>query len=472
MVSVLRSTFTLSIGSIIGILVGLGSNKVYASLLGPNGLGLLGLLQGLLGITTLVAGMGLSSGLVRLGSPLVSVQDDIGFAALRQAAWQIYLWFSGGAVFLLLIFKHPIAQSMLAGSPTWMVGVVALALLISLAAGIQIGLLNAHHHVRVLAQVTAFSSLIGSVLGIFIIWWWGSVALPSVLLTTPLSQWAVSRFFVTKLSHSSQFLTPKHVRRARNELLCFGLPFTASQIVGSAVQLGMPFLVLQQLGQQEVGYYKATILFSTAYIGFLLNALVQDFYPRLSVLRGQREAFLETLNVQQYIVMLLGGSMVIVSLSVLPFIIPLIFSPEFEPTIEILRWQLVGDVFKFVSWTLGFAILAGSSSRIYFLCELAGGIFLFAFSWWGVEVFGIKGIGIGYLIGYALYLVSMAGVVSWQFNWKPWWSNLGILLMIIGIVLLVQSQPLFWGLVLALLWMIISTVHLIGFERVMRWVKS
>jgi O-antigen/teichoic acid export membrane protein len=467
--SVLKSTFILGSGSAIGLLASLAANKVYAILIGPEGIGLLGLLQGLLGITTLLAGMGLSSGLVRLGSGLVSRGDDISFAALRQMAWQIYFWFSGGVVILLLLFRNPIARTMLVNSPAWLVGVVALALFISLAAGIQIGLLNAHHQVQTLAQVTALATLLGSGIGVVLVWFWGSVALPGVLLTTPLSQWLISRIFALRLPRTQQFPSQERLSQARTELLRFGLPFTASQLVGSAVQLGMPFLVLHQLGQQEVGYYKAAILFSSAYIGFLLNALAQDFYPRLSALRNQRGALLEALNTQQRFVLLLGSSLVVVSIAVVSIIVPLVFSTEFKPTVDILRWQLLGDLFKFVSWTLGFAVLAGSKSLVYFLCELAGGSLLFAFSWWGMQTFGIRGLGIGYLLGYVTYLFIMTAVVAWQLTWKPLWSNISILALAVVVVFWVQSQSLVWGLGVALIWAAFSFARIIGSARIMRW---
>lgn len=168
----------------------------------------------------------------------------------------------------MLIFSQPIADHMLADSPLWVVVLVVLAMLLSLAAGVQIGLINAHHRVRLLAQVTAISSVFGAVWGVVLVWFWREAAIPWLVLGVPVAQIALSTYFVGELNLSRVPSNAAKVKEARVLLLRFGLPYTGSQLVGSAVQLAMPFLVLHQLGQENVGYYRAAVLYSTAYIGF------------------------------------------------------------------------------------------------------------------------------------------------------------------------------------------------------------
>src|SRR5947209_8499677 len=69
MKSILKATAILSSGSLVSILVGLVSAKFSALLLGPSGVGYMGLLQSTLSLVVLVAGMGgISAGLVRAGA--------------------------------------------------------------------------------------------------------------------------------------------------------------------------------------------------------------------------------------------------------------------------------------------------------------------------------------------------------------------------------------------------------------------
>ncbi len=458
--SILRATLILGSGSAISLVAGFLSNKAYAVWVGPEGVGLLGLLQGLLAIAAIVAGMGLSAGLVRVGAARAAQRDAAFMVALRQAAWQIYGYFSGAVTLLVLLFSQPIAHLMLAKSPVYAVLWVAVALLMSLAAGVQIGLLNAYHRVGILARITAISSVAGAIWGIVLVWVWREAALPFVVLGTPLVQIVSSTWFVRELNLPDERPDLEQVRVARGELLRFGLPFTGSQLVGSAVQLGMPFLVLHQLGQENVGYYRAAVLFSTAYIGFLLNALGQDFYPRLSTLKDQPTAFREAIHTQQRFVLLLGSPLVAISLAVAPIIVSVLFSSQFRPTVAILQWQLLGDLLRFVSWTLSYAVLAGLSSRFYFITESLGGGMLLGFSLWGMRQFGLQGLGIGWLATYAGYLVVVAWLLVSRGIWTPVWSNVGLLGLglSIGVVVRLVSEP--WSLLFAIIWGLVCAVWL------------
>jgi PST family polysaccharide transporter len=352
----------------------------------------------------------------------------------------------------MLIFAGPIAQTFLAQSPAWTVLPVVAALMLGLAAGVQLGLLNTHQRIGALASLTALSSLIGAALGMALVWLWGSAALPLAVLALALAQWGLSRVFVNQLPKPSRVPDPVQLRQSRAELIRFGVPYTFSQLAGGIVQMGLPFLVLHELGQEEVGHYKAALLFSSAYIGFLLNALGQDFYPRLAGLKDQPGAFSASLDMQQRFVILLGSPLVTVSLAFAPMLIALLFSAQFAPTAGILSWQLLGDMFKFVAWVCGFAVLAGSSGRVYLLVEVVGGLLLLGFSWWGVRVYGLEGLGIGFLLAYMGYLVVLLGVLNHQRGWRPTRLNALLFGSAVGVALMVKWMPVPFNYWLALIW--------------------
>lgn len=461
--SILRATVILGSGSVVGLIAGFLSNKAYAVWIGPDGVGLLGLFQSFLGITVIGAGMGLSSGLVRLGAPHVKDEaSNSQLFALRQAAWQIYRLTILIFTIIILAFSHPIAEHLLAGSPVWGVGLLALGLALSLAAGVQIGLLNAYHRVGLLAQVTALSSIFGAVWGITLVWFWRENALPWVVLGVPLGQFVLSRIFLGRLRMPLNKANSRDIKAARIELLRFGLPFVASQLVGSVVQLGMPFLVLHQLGQDEVGYYRAAILFSTAYIGFLLNALGQDFYPRLSALQNKPRAFCATLDIQQRFVLLIGSPLVVVSLALAPLAVSVFFSSEFKPAVDILRWHLLGDLFRFVSWTLGYAVLAGLPNRAYLITETLGGVCLLTFSLWGMDRFGTSGLGVGWLLTYFCYLIVTGIAVAFGLRWRPSLTNVFLFLCAIGVATATVALPEVGKIMLSLLWGLVCISLLLG----------
>ena len=115
MKSILRATAVLGSSSVVSLLVGLASAKAWAVLLGPSGLGLMGLLQSLVGLAALVAGMGIGTGLVRAGANALAQEDQARVAALRQAAWFLLGALGGLAALILTVFRVPISEWLLGG---------------------------------------------------------------------------------------------------------------------------------------------------------------------------------------------------------------------------------------------------------------------------------------------------------------------------------------------------------------------
>jgi len=79
-------------------------------------------------------------------------------------------------------------------------------------------------------------------------------------------------------------------------------------------------------------------------------------------------------------------------------------SSSFTPAIEILRWQVLGDVMKVASWPLGFLILAAGDGKTYLLTETSAWLVAAGLIAGFAPVLGLPITGIAYLAMYAFYL--------------------------------------------------------------------
>ena len=176
-------------------------------------------------------------------------------------------------------------------------------------------------------------------------------------------------------------------------------------------KLAIPVLVLHQLGQEGVGFYRAATTISVTYLGFLLSAMSQDYFPRVSAVNADPVALNNLANQQLRLVLLLATPMVLGVLALAPFLIPIVYTPAFRPTVQILEWQLVGDILKLSSWTLSFILLAHSGSGRYFISELSAGLVTLATSWLGMRWFGLIGLGLTAPVTYAVYYLVVSALV-------------------------------------------------------------
>jgi PST family polysaccharide transporter len=197
MLSSLKATAMLASSSIVTVLLGLISSKVYAVALGPSGLGFLVLLQSLLGFSSLLVGMGIGTGLVRLVPGALADQNLDEVATLYKAA-RLLLWILGClGILVFIVFIGPISQLMLGSTQYAMnVALVSPALLLNLTSGLAISFLNAHHRIKTLAKITVLTSMASTIVNVGLIWVWRMDGITISFIAGAAVSWLVAQYFV------------------------------------------------------------------------------------------------------------------------------------------------------------------------------------------------------------------------------------------------------------------------------------
>lgn len=443
MKSILKATAMLSSASAITIVMGLISAKFSAVFLGPSGMGYMGLLQSLLGLSVMIAAMGAGVGLVRAGAAAIAARDREREATLRAGAWLLYCVFGCSVLLTLALLRKPLAQLML-GSIEHEGAAVAVAagVLLTMAAGLLASTLNAHHRVTELARVTMLNSILTVAVGVFIIWRWRATGIIWAVLAGCLVNWLVSLYYVSQRAPRPRVHVPfREALKSARSLLAFGAPYTASMIAGSGVVLALPVLVLHNLGTEQVGFYRAAATISVNYLGFLLTSMAQDYYPRVCAVSDQPRVLERLINEQHRLLLLIGGPVILAMLAVVPYLISLVYSPRFIPAAALLEWQLIGDIFRFAAWTMSFVILARSGGLVFFLVESTTGVTLLLLSWLGIHWFGLEGLGMGFvacaMVNYFICLFILRRDI--KLKWTR--ANLTILLVAILAGTLIRILP-------------------------------
>ncbi len=416
MKSIFRAAAILSGSSIISVGLSLVSAKVMAVYLQPEGYGYYGLLQSFVAVSSLIAGLGMATGIVRLGAGAVTRDEQTAIASLRRGSWLLF-WILGIlAMIILAVFRTQLSQFALnrpdRGGTILLMGI---ALLFTVAANIQVGTLNAYHRVAGLAKNGVANTVLSGAATIAAVLIWRGRGIVAAVVAGSIASWLASRYFLRREVGTATVQPPRHeVWLAARSLVRFGGPYTASMFVGTGVQLLLPIMVLHLLNAESVGYYRAAAGISVGYLGFLITAMCQDYYPRVSAAAHQPDTLVGLINAQHRLVMLLAVPAILLTLALAPTLVPIVYSAKFVPTVEILEWQLIGDIFKFASWTMSFVILARCPTSVYFLTESIGGAATMLTTWAAVKWFGLQGLGIGFLASYVLYYLVVSVITRRQ----------------------------------------------------------
>jgi O-antigen/teichoic acid export membrane protein len=443
MKSILRSTALLSSSSAVILLCGVISAKAWSLLLGPSGLGLVGVLQGLLGVLTLVAGMGIGTGVVRSGAIALAREDYEYVDALRKGAWLLLCALGAPAAILLVAFRAPISRLVL-GWPEHAssIAFVGLALLFNLGAGFQVAILNAYHRLASIAKVNVISSIVGTIAGVALVWVWREGGIAPAIVAISATAWGASFYYYKRdLPRLSAKPARQEMLEAAGILLRFGGPFTAAMLSGTGVQFMIPVLVLHTLGAEAVGHYRAAAMISLGY-GLVLTSSGPDYTVRVSAVSDRPALLVQLINQQHRMMMVLSIPVILGILALVRYLIPLLYSPQFHLAEQVLEWQLTGDLFRLSAWSMSVVILARNGSLMFFYTEAVAGLSAVIACWFGMRWFGVSGVGIAFMVSAVIHFMVVSAIVRRDIGFVWARENKRIFLAALAAVLLVRVAPL------------------------------
>jgi len=460
---ILKSTALIGGSSLVNVAVGVLRTKAMAMLLGPAGFGLMGVFTSIADLTRSLAEMGINSSGVRQIAEAAGTGDQQRIArtvvVLRRTAVLLGLI---GAL-LLLLFARPISTFTF-GTDT-QAGAVALlsaAVFLRLVSDGQCALLQGMRRIPDLARIGVAGSLLGTLAGVPIVYWLredGVVpALVAVAAGTTLTSW----WYVRRVAVVPCRVTMPEMRQEAASLLQLGAAFMASGLLMMGAAYVVRLIVLRESGLAAAGFYQAAWTLGGLYVGFVLQAMGADFYPRLVAAIEQPDDANRLVNEQAQVSLLLAGPGVIATLTLAPAVVALLYSQEFSQAVGLLRWLCLGMALRVLTWPMGYIIVARNRRVLFFGSELAWTVVNVALSWVCVKAFGLDGAGIAFFGSYVFHGVLVYAVSRQltRFAFTPAVRNAALLYVAsIGAVFVsFQTLPTVWAMAIGLLLTSAATV--------------
>ena len=417
---ILRTMGIIGGSSLIVVIFRIVRMKVFAVLLGPAGVGLIGIYQSIMSTAGTISGMGVPSSGVRQIAEANGTGDVRGIAnALFTLRWITVVLAVGGALGLFLL-REPVSRWTF-GNDNYItaVAVISIGVLFTIVSGSQRALLNGLRRISNLARINVISSFTGTIVVIIIVWLLcerGIVyAVVALVLVTVITSW----WYVRQVPRPRSKPSWPEVKTQTFSLLGLGLAFMLSSLMIVAALLLVRVIILDRFGMVATGYFQAAWGIAVLYIDFILKAMGTDFYPHLTACIKDQAEGNRLVNEQTEVALLLGGPLIIGMITFAPFVIQLLYSAEFRVATEILRWQMLGNILKITSWPLGYIIMAQAWGKTFFFTELlwtasyVGGVYL------GSRYYGINIVGYAFCASYLIYLILLY-VITNRFQGFTW----------------------------------------------------
>ncbi|NMY38594.1 MULTISPECIES: O-antigen translocase [unclassified Pseudomonas] len=378
--------------------------KLIAVYLGPDGLGKLGQFLSFATILTLIAGGGITNGVIKYVAEYKNESEKL--VGFLQAAIS-YTIFCSIIVFALCVVFSKALSSFIFLTPQyyWVFVIIGLAQIgyafVNFTVGFVCGLRQTRNY--------AFVQVIGGVISLPIIFlfvyfggvWGGALAIISATFMN-----VIPAFFIYRKTST---LTQLKVHIG--DFSKFGgLPKYSLMLICSAIAFPIVEMIIRQWliehsSFHEAGVWQGASKLSAAYLGFFSVFLAYVFVPQISEINSRNQI---SKTVLKYMVAV--ASIFLIGAAVLYwwryYFIGLFFSEEFSELGKFLIYQLVGDFFKICSYVIGFVGVAKATTKLYIAAEFIQAILFICFVYFSDSSTSALGAVMqGYAIAYAIYFV-------------------------------------------------------------------
>jgi antigen flippase len=447
---ILKSSVLIGGSSVLNIAIGIVRTKAMALMLGPAGVGLFGLYGSISSLTQTIAGMGINSSGVRQIAEAVGSEDADRIAqtaaVLRRTSVVLGLL---GAVLLVMFSRQVSTLTFGSKEHAGAVSLLSIAVFFSLVSAGQGALVQGMRRIADLAKMGVLGALFGTLISIPLVYFLrdkGVVpSLIGVAAMTIMSSWWYSR----KVNIPTPSVTPSQIQQEAAALLKLGFVFMSTGLMTMGVAYAVRVIVLRKVGVEATGLYQSAWTLGGLYVGFILQAMGADFYPRLTASAQDNVACNRLVNEQALIGLLFAGPGALATLTFAPLVIALLYSAKFGAAVGVLRWICLGTGLQVIVWPLGFIIMAKAKQTIFFCSELAWALVSLGLAWICVRSFGLNGAGMAFFGSYAFYVFLLYLVVNrlTSFRWSSANKQTGLffLSLMAAVFYGFYALPLLWA---------------------------
>ena len=419
---ILKSSSIVGGAQAASLVLGMARTKVVALLLGPSGVGLIGLYDSVISLTGTLTNLGIASSGVRQ----VAEADGSGdrervgrtVRVLRRVCWLTGML----GVVLTAVLAKPLSVWTFGNAERAIpIAILGVTLLLTAISSGQSALVRGVRRIGDLARMQVLSALASLVISAGLYAWLGERGIVPVFLVLAAVNLGFSWWFARRVPVPAAPLGWPTARDESLNLVRLGLSFVLAALCTFGSAWIARSWIQAEFGLHGSGIYQAAWSISGVCGGFILSAMAMDFYPRLTAAANDNAQVNRLVNEQTEIGILLALPGLLATIIFSPWVIRILYSAQFGEAAVLLPWFVVGVFGRVVSWPLGFIMLAKGTARWYAASELTWSALHVCFIWGALHVWGLQGVAIAFA---ALYGCCTPGVL-WiarrlsHFRWTP-----------------------------------------------------
>lgn len=384
---------------IINILIAIVRSKCVAIILGPSGIGLMGLFQSTLDIIRSATNMGLSTSAVRDISIAYNTNDINKIITIKTVVSRL-IWLTGFLGTLVTYIGAPYLSEITFSNTNYTIHfrILSIILLINQLTVQHNVILQGMRQLKKLASANILGSLLGLIINVPLFYFFCKDGIIPAFILLALSSFLVAWYNSNKLHIGSLNISWKETFITGASMVKMGFMLGLTGLMDMLI-IYIVKIAIQNWGSiAEVGLYTAGFAIVQQYVNLIFGAIGTDYYPRLCAVSNDKTAYCDIINKQFEIMILVLTPLVLSFISFSPIILYILYSSKFLNISMMINWIALGMLLRAYSWCPGYLYLAKSDSKLYFIIYIITFFINILLYLSGYKLGGLTGLGIAFSV--------------------------------------------------------------------------
>jgi len=414
---VMKATSVFGGVQVFNILISIVRTKVIAVLLGSFGMGIAGLLNSAIQLISAVTNLGMDRSAVKDISSAFEEADEEKIARTIGIVKKI-VWITGIVGALITIILSPLLSELAFDSKDFTFSFiwVSVALLFKQLASGNLVVLQGLRKIEYLAKANLTGSFVGLLISVPLYYYFRIDAIVPAIIISFFMSFVFSRYYTNKIKTKKISITAKEAFFEGKEMVRLGIMLSISSLLTVLATYALHIYISNVGGVSEVGFYAAGVVILNSYVGIIFNAMATDYYPRLAAIHRDNVKVREVVSQQAFVAVLIITPIIILFLMFSSLVIKILYSTEFLVIVSMVTWGILGTLFKAMSFSMGYIIIAKGDSKVFIKTAVGFNTLLFLMNILGYSYGGLTGLGISFFVYYIIHFIVVGILTKSLYN--------------------------------------------------------
>ncbi|MEP6930033.1 MAG: oligosaccharide flippase family protein, partial [Flavobacterium sp.] len=328
------------------------------------------------------------------------------------------IFFTGLSGMLLIIIFSKALSIITFGNSSQMYSFVFLAITVlfkQLSSG-QLAILQGLRQLRFLAKANLNGNLFGLFFSVPLYVFLEIDAIIPTILISSLMALICSFYYSDKIKTEKEEITKNTFLNEGKSIVKLGFMLTISSVLTLLSTYLIQIYIGKNGGLEQVGFYNAGFTLLNSYVGIIFTVMSTDYFPKLASINSDNKKVRSSVIQQAFISILIITPIIILFLTFIPILVKVIYTPKFNEIIPMVCFGILGMLFRAVSWSMGFILIAKGDSKMFVKTAVGFNILSLLMNILGYYFFGLEGLGFSFCLYFLFHFIGLKIITKKRYD--------------------------------------------------------